>query len=152
MEEFLSALLVFSFSTIKFMMGLATSLGFQQGLLPSYISTVGGGIIGVFIFAFAGEMISKLYQKVFPKKQKKIFTKWNRILVRVRRTFGVPGIAFLTPVLSIPIGMVIAMSLTKDKWRIAFFMFLSFLIWATVIFVPYYLFNINISELIAGLF
>ena len=109
MEEFLSALLVFSFSTVKFMMGLATSLGFQQGLLPSYISTVGGGILGVFAFAFAGEMLSKLYQKVFPKKKKRIFTKWNRALVRVRKTFGVPGIAFLTPVLSIPIGMVIAM-------------------------------------------
>lgn len=152
MEELLSALLVFSFSTVKFMMGLATSLGFQQGLLPSYISTVGGGILGVFAFAFAGEMLSKLYQKVFPKRKKRLFTKWNRILVRVRRNFGVPGIAFLTPVLSIPIGMVIAMSLTKNKWRIAFFMFISFLVWATVIFVPYYLFNINISELFAGLF
>ena len=59
MEEFLSALLVFGFSTVKFLSGIAASLGFQQGLLPSYVSTVGGGILGVFAFTFFGEILKK---------------------------------------------------------------------------------------------
>lgn len=152
MEEFLSALLVFGFSTVKFLSGIAASLGFQQGLLPSYVSTVGGGIIGVFIFAFFGELLNKFFTQLFPNRTTRVFTSWNRFIVRVRRTFGLPGIAMLTPILSIPVGMFLAMSLTKNKWRISFFMFGSFLIWATLIFVPYYLFDLNISEVVASWF
>jgi hypothetical protein len=152
LEEFLSALVVFGFSTVKFLSGVAASLGFQQGLLPSYISTVGGGIIGVFAFAFFGEIIGKLFTKIYPNRTIRVFTSWNRFIVKIRRNFGLPGIAMLTPILSIPLGMILAMSLTKNKWRIAFFMLTSFLIWATVIFVPYYLFDLNISETIASWF
>ena len=152
MEEFLSALLVFGFSTVKFLSGIAASLGFQQGLLPSYVSTVGGGILGVFAFAFFGEMINKLFKKVFPNRTKRNFTSWNRFIVKVRRSFGLPGIAMLTPILSIPVGMFLAMSLTKDKWRIGFFMFGSFLIWATIIFGTYFLFDLNISVMVSSWF
>jgi len=152
LEDFFSTLLVVAFSTVKFLTGVTASLGFQQGLLPSYVSTVGGGILGVFTFTFAGEMISKWLNKYFPKKNKKKFSRFNRFIVRIKKTFGLPGVAMLTPIISIPIGIFLSLSLTKDKWKIAFFMFISFLIWATFIFVPYYLFEINISELVKNLF
>ncbi len=152
MEDFLSALLVIAFSTVKFLTGVTASLGFQQGLIPSYISTVGGGIIGVFAFTFAGEYISKWFNSLFPNRKRKKFSTWNRFIVKIKRTFGLPGVAMLTPILSIPIGIFLSLSLTKDKWKIAFFMFISFLIWATFIFVPYYLFEINISEFVKNLF
>lgn len=152
MEEFLSALVVFGFSTVKFLTGVAASLGFQQGLLPSYVSVVGGGILGVFIFTFFGEMIALAFKKMFPNRTYRRFTSWNRFVVRIRKNFGLPGIAMLTPVLSIPVGIFLSMSMTKNKWRISFFMLISFLIWATVIFVPYYLFDLNISELVASWF
>jgi hypothetical protein len=151
LEDFiLQGLMVFVFSTVKFLAGIFTSLGLQQGLLPSYISTVGGGILGVFIFTFFGDWVSTWYYKIFPKKNKNNFSAWTRFIVKVRRNFGLPGIAMLTPLLSIPIGIFLSLSLTKDKWRISFFMFASFLIWATIIFVPYYLFDINIKELITS--
>ncbi|MCB0510128.1 MAG: hypothetical protein KDC82_05135, partial [Bacteroidetes bacterium] len=92
MEEFFSALLVFGLSTIKFLSGIVTSLGLHQGLLPSYVSTVGGGIIGVFVFTFFGEIISIWYNKLFPNRTKRVFTSWNRFIVKVRRNFGLPGI------------------------------------------------------------
>ncbi len=133
-------------------MGIATSLGLQQGLLPSYVSTVGGGILGVFVFTFFGELISIWFKKLFPNRKVKRFSSWNRFIVKVRRNFGVPGIAMLTPILSVPIGIFLALSLTRDKWRISFFMLLSFLIWTTVIFVPYYLFDLNITELVGSWF
>ena len=140
------------FSTVKFLTGVAASLGFQQGLLPSYASTIGGGILGVFIFTFFGELISIWFKKLFPNRTYRKFTSWNRFVVNIRRNFGVPGIAMITPILSIPIGIFLALSLTKDKWRISFFMFLSFLIWTTIIFVPYYLFDLNISEIVSSWF
>lgn len=152
MEEFFSALVVFGFSTVKFLTGVASSLAFQQGLLPSYISTVGGGIVGVFIFTFFGEFINKIYRRLFPKRKVKRFSKWNRFIVKIRRSFGIPGIAMLTPFLSVPVGIFLSLSMSKNKWRISFFMFLSFVIWSTIIFVPYYIFDFNISAFFASLF
>lgn len=152
MEEILSALLVFGFSTVKFLTGVAASLGFQQGLIPSYVSTVGGGILGVFVFTFFGDFVNHWYNRFFPNRQKRVFTSWNRFVVKLRRSFGLPGIAMLTPLLSIPVGIFLSLSLTKNKWRISLFMLLSFTIWSTVIFVPYYLFDINIQELVKAWF
>ena len=152
MEEILSALLVIGFSTVKFLTGVAASLGFQQGLVSSYISTVGGGILGVFVFTFFGEIINHWYKRLFPNKQKRIFTGWNRFVVKLRRSFGLPGIAMLTPLLSIPVGIFLSLSLTKNKWRISLFMLMSFTIWSTIIFVPYYWFGINIQELVKAWF
>ena len=152
MEEILSALLVVGFSTVKFLTGIAASLGFQQGLIPSYISTVGGGILGVFVFTFSGEIINLWYKRLFPNKQKRIFTRWNRFVVKLRRSFGLPGIAMLTPLLSIPVGIFLSLSLTKNKWRISLFMLMSFTIWSTIIFVPYYWFGVNIQELVKAWF
>lgn len=152
MEEFLSGLLVFSFSTVKFLTGIAASLGFQQGLIPSYVSTVGGGILGVFIFTFFGELLNKWFLKLFPNRLKKTYTSWNRFVVKIRRNFGLPGIALLTPILSIPVGIFLSLSLSKDKLRISVLMFLSFLVWSSIIFIPYYLFDLNIQELIKSWF
>lgn len=152
MEEILAALLVFGFSTVKFLTGIAASLGFQQGLIPSYISTVGGGILGVFFFTFFGEFINRSFKRLFPNKQKRVFTGWNRWVVKLRRSFGLPGIAMLTPLLSIPIGIFLSLSLTRNKWRISLFMLMSFTIWSTIIFVPYYWFGINIQELVKAWF
>jgi hypothetical protein len=152
LEEILSALLVFGFSTVKFLTGIAASLGFQQGLIPSYISTVGGGILGVFVFSFFGEFVNHWYKRFFPNKEKRIFTGWNRFVVKLRRSFGLPGIAMITPLLSIPVGIFLSLSLTKNKWRISLFMLISFTIWSTIIFVPYYWFGINIQELVKAWF
>lgn len=152
MEDFIQALSVVAFSTIKFLTGVTASLVMQQGLFLSYLYTVGGGFIGVLAFTFAGDSIAKWFDGLFPNRKRKKFSTWKRVIVKIRRTFGLPGVAMLTPILSIPIGIFLSLSLTKNKWRIAFFMFISFLIWATFIFVPYYLFEINISELVKSLF
>lgn len=152
MEEFLSGLLVFSFSTVKFLTGVATSLGFQQGLIPSYVSTVGGGILGVFIFTFFGDLLNKWLLRLFPNHTKKTFSLWNRFIVKIRRNFGLPGIALLTPIISIPVGIFLSLSLSNNKLRISALMFLSFSIWSSIIFIPYYLFDLNIQELVKSWF
>tara|TARA_Y100000385_G_scaffold117952_1_gene122784 strand:- start:1982 stop:2440 length:459 start_codon:yes stop_codon:yes gene_type:complete len=152
LEEFLSGLLVFSFSTVKFLTGVATSLGFQQGLIPSYVSTVGGGILGVFIFTFFGDLLNKWFLRLFPNHSKKTFSLWNRFVVKIRRNFGLPGIALLTPIISIPVGIFLSLSLSNNKLRISALMFLSFSIWSSIIFIPYYLFDLNIQELVKSWF
>lgn len=67
------------------------------------------------------------------QKKRRVFTKRNRRIVRIWKSFGLAGIALITPViLSIPIGTVIANSLVDNKRRIIAFMFLSILFWSVL--------------------
>ncbi len=80
-----------------------------------------GGILGVFFFAYLSEslirwiknLISQRKRKLGivekPKKKKKIFTKRNRRIIRIKQRYGLIGIALTTPLLlSIPIGVFLA--------------------------------------------
>lgn len=65
------------------------------------------------------------------EQKRRVFTKRNRRIVRIWKSFGLAGIAIITPVvLSIPIGTVIANSLESNKRRIIGYMFLSILFWS----------------------
>lgn len=140
-------------STVKFFAGLVMALvSNNMSILPSYLTTVGGGIIGVFAFTYFGDAIAGFFDKMFPNREKKLFSKKSRFLVKFRRNFGLPGVAMLTPLLSIPIGIVISMSLTKNKSQIIMFMAISFAIWASVLLLPKYIFGLNLLEIFAGIF
>ncbi|MGB1248698.1 MAG: hypothetical protein ACPG4Z_07415 [Chitinophagales bacterium] len=153
MQEILSSIAVFGLSTVKFLLGLVTAMLNQElGLIPSYVLTVGGGIVGVFIFTYFGDFILKAWQHFFPGRTKRIFTSWNRFLVKFRRNFGVTGIAFLTPILSIPIGIFLSLSVEQKKGKIIGLMALSFVVWASVFFLPLHFFDFNLRDFIVGLF
>jgi hypothetical protein len=60
-------------------------------------------------------------------------------------------VAACTPIiLSIPVGVLFALSLTHDKRKIVLSMIISVLFWAVVLFLPYFLFNINVVTAIAN--
>ncbi len=70
-----------------------------------------GGIIGSFGFAYLSDYIINLWKKLWlkhmksSKKHKKIFTKRNRRIIKIKSKFGFVGIILLSPVLlSIPVG------------------------------------------------
>ncbi len=66
--------------------------------------------------------------------KKKIFTKRNRLLVKLKVKYGLMGIAFLTPVLlSIPIGTFIATKLVTNKKKIILYMSVSVVFWAILL-------------------
>jgi len=72
------------------------------------------------------------YEYVEPSEiKRRVFTKRNRRIVRIWKSFGLAGIALITPViLSIPIGTVVANSLVNNKRRIFAYMFLSIVFWS----------------------
>jgi hypothetical protein len=105
------------------------------------------------LFTYLGGVIQDYFVKAFPNQFGKRFTSSNRFLVRVKQRFGLGGIAALTPIiLSIPVGVLFALSLTHDKKKIMISMIISVLFWATVLFLPYFLFNINIIDLLRRAF
>ncbi len=152
MDKLLSSILVFLGSIVKFSMGSLTAIAANLGIGGSLANII-GGIIGIVLFTYLGGYIQDYLVKKFPKRFGRRFTSSNRFLVRIKQKFGLGGIAALTPiVLSIPVGILFALALTHDKKKIMISMLLSMFFWATVLFLPYYLFNINVVDIITRLF
>jgi hypothetical protein len=139
---------VLCFSGLKYFIGLinATFL-FNLGFLPSVLLTVAGGMAGVFVFIYLDKLIIHYWRKLRgPKIRKVKITKMRRWIVRVRSTYGLAGIAILTPIFfQVPIGTLIAMRLIKDVKKVSLAMLASFTFFSLVFCGLYYGFGINVS-------
>jgi len=152
MHNWFSSLLVLLGSTFKFSMGSLTAVFYNLGLAGSLANII-GGTIGIVLFTYLGDFIQAYCIKKFPNQFGRKFSRSNRFLVRVKQKFGLGGIAAFTPIiLSIPVGVLFALALTGDKKKVVFSMMISMLFWATIIFLPYFLFNINIFEWLKSVF
>lgn len=110
----------FGFSMIKF---LFTPFGGPKAglsFIETYVVCVAGALLSAAIFYFSSEfflirahkkrkeLIRKSIETGIPLKQKKKFTKTNKLIVRIKRKLGIIGVAFYAPLfLSIPIGTII---------------------------------------------
>lgn len=152
MEKIITSVIVFFSSMLKFSFSSLVAIGAQLGIEGPIVNII-GGIIGIVIFTYFGAFIQDYLVKRFPRTFNRRFTRSNRLLVRVKQRFGLNGVAALTPILlSIPVGVMFALTLTHDKKKIMMSMILSILFWATVLFLPYFVFNINILDLVRSLF
>ena len=133
-------------------MGTLAAIAADLGLGGSLANII-GGIIGIVLFTHLGGVMQDYMVKKFPNRFGKKFTASNRFLVRIKKRFGLGGIAVLTPIaLSIPVGVLFALALTHDKKKIMISMIISLLFWATILFVPYFLFDINVIDFITRIF
>ena len=152
MAKLISSILVLLGSILKFSFGSITAIAANLGLEGS-IANIIGGIIGIVLFTQLGGVMQDYFVKKFPDRFGKKFSRSTRLLVKVKQKFGLGGIAALTPiVLSIPVGVLFALALTNDKKKIMITMIMSMMFWAAVLFLPYFLFHINIFDLIAKMF
>lgn len=114
-------------SMVKYQFCLITAT-VVQSLFLLFLTLI-GGIIGIVIFTQIGYNLEKWLVKKFPKWFKR-FTLKNRILVKLRRNWGIWGISFLTPILlGIPVGVALCLTLTTDKRKIIKPMVLSLISW-----------------------
>jgi hypothetical protein len=113
-------LLFFGLSMIKFLFtpfgGPAAKLSF----LETYIFCCSGALLSAAIFYFLSGFFLKRakenqknalrisIEKGIPLKQKRKFTKVNKLIVKIKRSIGIIGISFYAPLLlSIPVGSII---------------------------------------------
>ncbi|MBC7865670.1 MAG: hypothetical protein IAF38_22030 [Bacteroidia bacterium] len=96
--------------------GVPIALGCKFNLLQTLASVAGGGVFSSFIFSFLFDgvihWVSKILDKKFPNRKlnKKKFTRWNRFIIKVKKNFGVVGVACVsTLILSIPLGTFLAL-------------------------------------------
>lgn len=111
---------------------LAAGYGFSYWEVAIY--TAIGGIIGVGFFLLLASSFQHTLRRWFPrKKKKKVFSRKNRFIVRVKRNFGLAGIAFLTPwFLSVPIGTFISFGIYKNLKKVFLYQSASIILWSFV--------------------
>lgn len=108
--------------------GFAAGFSFWKMVLV----TVSGMMTSVFIFTLVGTEIKLAIEKKW-MKDRPIFSKRSRKIVKIWHQYGEIGIAFLTPLVLSPIGgTLVLVSFGTKKRRIYFHMLWSSLFWASV--------------------
>jgi hypothetical protein len=117
-------------STIKFLFAPFGGPALKLNFFETYFSCIIGAIVSSTFFFFLAEYFLK---RSFNKKReailnaekngivlprKKVFTKMNKSLIKVKHKLGVFGISFLAPLfLSIPVGtIIVAKFYGKNKY------------------------------------
>jgi uncharacterized membrane protein len=90
-------------AALKFIGGPLAGLALGLTWPETAACSVAGLMLSVLVFTFLGEGIRHLSERLRHRKPR-LFTRRNRRAVRIWRRFGLPGIAFLTPLLFTPIG------------------------------------------------
>jgi hypothetical protein len=134
---------IFLLCMVKFVVGVpALYAATKWGFLPMFIVSSAAGICGVVAFLFFEQWIFKawdwLKMKYFPPKsqpqKKKLFTKKNRLLVKILSTYGLPGIAFITPtIISIPVGSILAGRLYTNNKKVFVYLSVSVILWSALL-------------------
>lgn len=132
--EFAKYVSVIAISMLKFAGGPLTGLALKLNWIETAICSVIGMMITVALIAYSSDVINRIRNKFFPKKEKpKKFTKLNRLAIKTRKKFGLTGIAFLTPIFFTPVGgAAISMAFRYEKKEILSKMFVSAVAWAIV--------------------
>lgn len=125
--NFAKYLSVIAVSMLKFAGGPLTGLAIKLSWIETAICSVVGMMLTVSLIVFSGDFIRKIFRKDKPKK----FTKMTRFGVKIRRKFGLIGIAFLTPILfTPPVGAALSIAFRYDKKEILVQMLISAVAWA----------------------
>ncbi|GGF05902.1 hypothetical protein [Hymenobacter cavernae] len=110
--------------------------GVAAGLTPSLTwgLTVAGMMTSVIVVSGLGRAWALHQRRRRQLRGKPVFSRRSRGIVRIFRRFGMPGIAFLTPILFSPIGgTVIATQLHVPRMRILLHMLWSAVFWGATL-------------------
>ena len=144
-------LLTILFSSFKFAATFPLVIvKFEFSFAETILWTNVGGIAGIYFFAFLSGKLLAWWKRTFGKSRhniledeqqvKKVFTRRNRRIVRIKQKYGLIGIALSTPfLLSIPVGVFLVVRYYRSS-RIKFlYLIVSNLIWS-VIYTGFYMF------------
>ncbi|WP_229960356.1 hypothetical protein [Pontibacter silvestris] len=132
--EILKYVSVYLISTVKFFGGPLTGISLGLSYVETVLFTIAGMMTSVVTFSFIGKKASVWLSKRRKEKKKPMFSKRSRGIVKVWKSFGVTGIAFLTPLLFTPIvGTIVAALFGASKKRIFVHMLWSATLWSFVL-------------------
>lgn len=136
-------ILIFLLCMVKFVVAVPSGFAaLDLAFIPFVLFTSAGGISGVFAFAFFSNYIFKAWDfimaafgfKVIHTTPKRKFTKTSRIYTKIIKSYGLIGVALITPtIISIPIGTVLAMKLFPDKRKVIIVLSISVVLWSLLL-------------------
>lgn len=144
MEQALKVLTVMLVSAFKFLFSGLVSFGMGYSFLETLIYMAIGGSVGALVFFILGKTVLEWFRKRYVRKcqervargipPKKIFTRTNRTIVRIKHKYGMFGlVAFTPPILSIPITSLLAAKYFKHDRRTLPSLVGSILLWSVVL-------------------
>lgn len=120
-------------SSIKFMIAVIVAIGTPDFTFWDILISAGGGaLLGAVVFTFFGTQIRAWVRKRFRIGKPMSFAR-RRQIYRVWKRFGLPGVAFLAPILSPMVSIGIALSFQEPPRRILFFITVSILSWTILL-------------------
>jgi len=137
MDEILKIIGLALFSGVKFFFAVPATALAGYGFLGTFLISLSGGFVGLIVFFYFGEWMKHfLFKRGWfkRKKDRKIFTKLSRRIIRIKNKYGLFGLSLLTPVLfSIPIGALIAARYFDHDKRTFLYMTGSIFFWSVVL-------------------
>jgi len=129
---------VFFLSTVKFLFAPGTAIASGLSPVQTIFITSSGGITGITFFYFFGhwvfQQIDAWRYRNLSMKERRIFTKRNRYIVKFKLSFGLIGLILVTPaILSIPIGSVVAAKFYYDNRYTYPLLVASTIIWSVAL-------------------
>jgi uncharacterized membrane protein len=119
-------------AALKFIGGPLAGLALGLTWVETAACSVAGLMGSVLLFTFLGEGLRNFIERMRRRKPR-LFTKRNRRAVRIWQRFGLPGIAFLTPLLFTPIGgTLLAVSFRAPRLPMFGWMLAFGVLWAVV--------------------
>lgn len=143
-EEILKAIPIFVTCLFKFIFGPVMGYGIGLHLVTTILTTILGTMTSVVAFTYFGSWLRlRVLKRIL--KTRKTFNSTNRRAVKIRTTFGLAGIAILTPLILTPIGgTLLAVSIGASKERILLYMLLSATVFAVLFSVAIYSLGNNV--------
>lgn len=132
---------VFFLSATKFLWAPGTAIVSGFSVLDTIIITSLGGMSGVSFFYFFGTIAIQRIEKWRLKRslrktgqKPKIFTRRNRRIIRMKLSFGLIGLAIVTPcILSIPIGCAVAAKFYRHNRYTYPLLLISTIVWSILL-------------------
>lgn len=108
-------------------------LGAGKGFLETFLVTISGASIGVWVISFFGEKLFLHLSARARKKGKKVFTRSRRHIVRVKNRYGLQGLMLIGGLISVPVTTLLAVKYYRHvrfmQWKVIG----GFAIWAALL-------------------
>lgn len=129
MVQFFEILGLVLLSATKFLFAPTTTIAAGHGYLKTMIIAFSGAGTSAIIFYFAGAWIFNKLSSGKKNKDKKKFNRKNRFIITVKSKFGLIGYSFFMPLLSIPLGAILAAKYYRESTKTITWLLTSIAVW-----------------------
>jgi len=139
----LGAATVLGMSIVKFLLAAPVSYGFQHSYWQTVALLAIGGSAGTAAFYLLGKRLLEWLRLGALRKRaarlaagrpaRRTFTRTNRFIVRVKRRYGLIGLAVMPPILSVPITAIIAAKYFRHDRRTLPYLITAVAAWSIVL-------------------